>query len=99
MQGNWIAANWWQLLGAFVLIVGWIVQMANSITKQRDTKTELVELKRMVSDHLGAQGLHRGPDFELRMMNIEHQLSSAGKLLGVIDDDVKQILRSTKNKE
>ncbi len=97
MTGNWIAGNWWQLSLAFVLMIGYIVTITNTIEATKEIKTQLVELKKQLADHLNGSGLHRGPDFELRMLNMERQLEAAGKLLGIIGDDLKAVLRSTKH--
>lgn len=98
MSNNaWLAGNWWQLLLAFVLVVGYIVTLANNHRITNELKAEFVEIKKEIAAHVSAVGLHRGPDFELRMMNIERQLEAASKILGVIGDDVKTVLRSTKH--
>lgn len=97
MTGNWIAGNWWQLLLAFALVAGYIVAVANTIEATKEIKAQMTELKKQFAEHLNGPGLHRGPDFELRMMNMERQLEAASKLLGVIGDDLKAVLRSTKH--
>jgi len=98
MQGsNWIASNWWQITLAAVLVVGYIVVLANTVKETRELKMEVAKLKENHQAHIAASGLHRGPDFELRMMNIEQQLSNVGKLVHVISDDVKDVLRLSKN--
>lgn len=97
MPSNWIAANWWQLSLAFALVVGYIVAITNTIEATKEMKAQVTELKKQLAEHLHGPGLHRGPDFELRMMNMERQLEAASKLLGVIGDDLKAVLRSTKH--
>lgn len=97
MTGNWIAANWWQLSLALVLMIGYIVTITNTIETTKDIKNQLAEMKKQIAEHLNGPGLHRGPDFELRMLNMERQLEAASKLLGVIGDDLKAVLRSTKH--
>lgn len=96
MQGNWIASNWWQLTLAFVLIVGYVVIVANDVTATKELKLEFSKLREQFILHTSEQGLHRGPDFEMRMMNMEHQLESLHRLLSVTNDDIKQLLRSSK---
>lgn len=97
MQGNWIAANWWQVTLAAVLAVGYIVVLANTVKETKELKQELAKLKDSHQTHLNTSGLHRGPDFELRMMNIEQQLQSVGKNVSLIGEDVKTVLRLSKN--
>lgn len=97
MGNNWIAANWWQLLSAFTLVVTYIVTTAITNRDVKELKAEFVELKKEIAAHTNSTGLHRGPDFELRMMNIERQLETVSKIIHVIGDDVKTVLRSTKH--
>jgi len=100
MAGNWIATNWWQLFLAIVLLGGYVVTLSNSIQTTKQIKAEMKGLKKIITEHLNNPSLHRGPDFELRMLNMERQLEAASKLLGVIGEDLKAVLRSTKaNKE
>jgi len=100
MAGNWIATNWWQLFLAIVLLGGYAATLSNTIQVTKQIKAEMKGLRKSITEHLNNPGLHRGPDFELRMLNMERQLEAASKLLGVIGEDLKAVLRSTKaNKE
>lgn len=99
MQGNWIAANWWQLLLAASLIVGYIVALAININETRQLKDDIRVLREGHSLHINSTGLHRGPDFELRMMNVEHQLETVGKHVALIGNDVKEILFASKREK
>lgn len=95
-MANWLATNWWQLLLAVVLVMGYIVVLHDSVKATKELKTDVAALRKDFAEHLNQPGLHRGPDFELRMMNMERQLETMGKLLGVISTDVKEALRSNK---
>lgn len=93
MQGsNWIASNWWQVTLAAALVIGYIVVLATTVKENKDLKVEVSDLKKVVFDHFNQPGLHRGPDFELRMINMERQLENFGKVLGTIDHNVGKLL-------
>lgn len=96
MSGEWIARNWWQVLSALVLLIGYIVVVANAVKQNSDVVKGLAKLEDRFEAHINAQGLHRGPDFELRMLNMENQLEKAGTLLGNIQSDVRALLSTSK---
>lgn len=95
-MANWIAGNWWQILCALVLLIGYIISMQNSVKTSKEVKEQLSDLKKDFLAHTVTPGLHRGPDFELRMLNIERQVESAGRVLGNIQDDVRALLSTQK---
>lgn len=92
MQGSWLAANWWQLVLAAVLLVGYIVQMAISERTTKELKSEFAKFRDDFAEHLNEPGLHRGPDFELRMLNMERQLENASRVLADIHNNVAKLL-------
>lgn len=94
MSGEWFARNWWQVLSALVLLIGYIVVVANAVKSNRELIKDVDELKHDFQAHINAQGLHRGPDFELRMLNIERNLENASRLLSNIQDGVRSLMNN-----
>lgn len=94
MTGDWIARNWWQVLSALILLIGYIVVVANAVKSNRELIKDVEDLKNNFQAHLNAQGLHRSPDFELRMLNIERQLENASTLLRNIQDGIRSLMNN-----
>jgi len=90
--------NWWQVLSALVLLIGYIVVIANAVKQNSDLVKTVKKLEEGFQAHINAQGLHRGPDFELRMLNMERELEKASSLLGNIQSDVRALLTTSKNR-
>lgn len=92
-NGVWIASNWWQLLSAFVLFVSYIVVIAKNLQTTRQMEKRIEALETQFDQHLLSIGLHRSPDFELRLEAIEDGLKTVHTILGQIQTDIRSLTR------
>ncbi|MFN0108517.1 MAG: hypothetical protein ACKVZH_06650 [Blastocatellia bacterium] len=94
-SGNWLAGNWWQVLSALVLFASQVAFMAKAIQTINLTLHRVDELERRVESHQLATSLHRSPDFDLRIQNIEHGTQTNTQLLVQLSTDVAVLIKQT----
>jgi hypothetical protein len=93
--GNWLAGNWWQVLSALVLFASQVGFMAKAIQTINLTSRKIDELERRLDGHQLAPSLHRSPDFDLRIQNIEHGTQTNTQLLMQLSTDVAVLIKQT----
>ena len=92
---NWLAGNWWQVLSALVLFGSQVAFMAKAIQTINLTSRKIDELEKRIELHLMTPSLHRSPDFDLRIQNIEHGTQTNTQLLMQLSTDVAVLIKQT----
>jgi len=93
--GNWLAGNWWQILSALVLFASHTAFIAKAIQINNQNSHRIEDLEKRVELHQLTPSLHRSPDFDLRIQNIEHGTQTNTQLLMQLSTDVAVLIKQT----
>ena len=94
-SGNWLAGNWWQVLSALVLFASYVTVLAKAVQTIKEMETRIKELENKLDDHKLMASLHRSPDFNLRIENIEGGVKTISSILVQVQTDLGILLKQT----
>lgn len=91
-NGGWLAGNWWQLISALVLFSSYVAILAKAVQTIKSMETRLKELEDYLEAHTTSTSLHRSPDFDLRVQNIEGGIKTISDILIQVQIDLGVLL-------
>lgn len=92
-NGGWLAGNWWQLICALVLFGSYVAVLAKAVQSIRSMETRLKALEDDLAEHREAASLHRSPDFDRRVQNIEGGIQTISDILIQVQIDLGVLLK------
>lgn len=92
-NGNWLAGNWWQLLSALVLFGSYVAVLAKAVHSIKSMESRLHAVETELATHRDTHSLHRSPDFDLRVGNIETGIKVISDILIQVQIDLGALLK------
>jgi len=91
-NNGWLAGNWWQLISALVLFGSYVAVLAKAVQTIKSMETRLKDLEDNMEAHKESTSLHRSPDFDLRVQNIEGGIRTISDILIQVQIDLGVLL-------
>lgn len=91
-NGGWLAGNWWQLISALVLFGSYVAILAKAVQTVKSMETRLKAVEDELDAHKESISLHRSPDFDLRVQNIEGGIKTISDILIQVQIDLGILL-------
>lgn len=95
MNGNsgWLAGNWWQMVCALVLFGSYVAVLAKAVQSIKSMETRLKTVEDDLAAHRESNSLHRSPDFDNRVQNIEGGIKTISDILIQVQIDLGVLLK------